>query len=69
MPESISIKVSGMKCGGCENTVSAKLSGLAGVLSVKASHQDKRVEVEYDPSIVDLDEIEEAISEAGFTVE
>ncbi len=69
MSESASITVTGMKCGGCENTVTTKLTALAGVLSVKASHVDKRVDVEFDPAQVDLDDIEDAISEAGFTVE
>lgn len=69
MSESASLTVTGMKCGGCENTVTTKLTALNGVLSVKASHQDKRVDVEFDPAQVNLDDIEDAIAEAGFTVE
>ena len=69
MSETASINVSGMKCGGCENTVNTALSAIDGVLSVKASHQDKKVEVEFDPAKTDLDELEDAISDAGFTVE
>ena len=69
MSESVSLTVIGMKCGGCENTVTAKLTSLAGVLSVKASHQDKRVDVEFDPVEIDLDDIEDAIIDAGFRVE
>lgn len=69
MSETVSINVSGMKCGGCENTVNAALSAIDGVLSVKASHQDKKVDVEFDPDKTDLDELEDAISDAGFTVE
>ena len=69
MSESVTIKVSGMKCGGCENTVNSRLSGIDGILSVAASHQNKLVVVEYDPSKIDLDEIEDTITEAGFSVE
>ncbi len=69
MSESASLTVTGMKCGGCENTVTTKLTALKGVLSVKASHQDKRVDVEYDPAQIDLDDIEDEITDAGFTVE
>ncbi|MCK9608634.1 MAG: cation transporter [Methylomonas sp.] len=69
MSESASINVTGMKCGGCENTVSTALKAIDGVLSVKASHQDKKVDVEFDPSKTDLDEIEDAITDAGFSVE
>ena len=69
MSESASLTVIGMKCGGCENTVVTKLSALSGILSAKASFQNKRVEVEFEPSEIDLDDIEDAITEAGFTVE
>ena len=69
MSESASINVTGMKCGGCENTIKTKLSAIDGVISVEASHQAKRLDVSYDPDKTDLDEIEDAIAEAGFTVE
>lgn len=69
MSETVSINVTGMKCGGCENTVNTALSAIEGVLSAKASHQDKKVDIEFDPAKTDLDELEDAISEAGFTVE
>ncbi len=69
MSESASINVTGMKCGGCENTIKSKLSEIAGVLTVNASHQAKRVDVEFDPEQIDLEEIEDAIMEAGFSVD
>jgi len=69
MTESVSLTVTGMKCGGCENNVTTKLSALSGVISVKASHQAKEVIVEYDPLQIDLDEIEDTILGAGFIVE
>ncbi len=69
MSESATIAVSGMKCGGCENTINTAVSAIDGVLSVKASHQDKKVEVEFDPSKTDIEAVEDAIEDAGFTVE
>jgi copper chaperone len=69
MSESVSINVSGMKCGGCENTLNGKLAAIDGVLSVKSSHVDKRVDVEFDPEKVGIDDIEDAIDDAGFSVE
>ncbi|MDD4914285.1 MAG: heavy-metal-associated domain-containing protein [Methylococcales bacterium] len=69
MSQSISLAVSGMKCGGCENTVASRLSELPGIISVKVSHQDKQVDVEFDPALTDVDQIEDTIIEAGFTVE
>ena len=69
MSKSITFQVSGMKCGGCENTLNTKLSALDGVLSVKTSHQAKQVDVEYNPTEIDPDDIEDAIVDAGFKVE
>lgn len=69
MSESITFTVSGMKCGGCENSLTNKLMALEGVESVLASHQQKRVEVGFDLSKISVDDLEDAISEAGFKVE
>lgn len=69
MTEIATITVTGMRCGGCEHNVTQKLTALAGVLSVKASHQDKQVVVEFDPTQTNLDEIEDTVVNAGYTVE
>lgn len=69
MSESVTLAVTGMKCGGCENTITNKLQTLNGVISVSASHKDEEVEVEFDPATIDLDSIKDSITEAGFTVE
>lgn len=69
MSESVSIAVNGMKCGGCEKTINTAVSAIEGVLSVKSSFQDKRVDVEFDPDVTDLESIEDAIEDEGFSVE
>ncbi|MDP1773127.1 MAG: heavy-metal-associated domain-containing protein [Methylobacter sp.] len=69
MTESVSLTVIGMKCGGCETNVTAKLKAIEGVLSVSASSKDKEVDVEFDAGKTSLDAITDAIIEAGFTVE
>ncbi|MDD5461874.1 MAG: heavy-metal-associated domain-containing protein [Methylococcales bacterium] len=68
MNQSIVITVTGMKCGGCETSVTNKLKAINGVSSVKASHKDNEVIVEFDAEKTSLDIIEDAIAEAGFTV-
>ena len=68
MIESVVLAVDGMKCGGCETNVRAKLEAIEGVLSVKASFKDKEVSVEFDTEQTTLDAIKEAITGAGFTV-
>ncbi|MDD2767541.1 MAG: heavy-metal-associated domain-containing protein [Methylococcus sp.] len=65
---SIELQVTGMKCGGCESTVTKTVTALAGVTAVKASHKENRVEVEYDPAQIDPEAIRKAIAGQGFTV-
>ncbi len=63
------INVKGMKCGGCENQVRDAIMACNGVSQVKASHQTASVEVEYDPTITDLDAVRKAIHSKGYTLE
>ena len=69
MSVSVSFNVSGMKCGGCEASLNSALSALSGVTQVKASHLQKRVDVDFDEQQVSLDAIEDAILDAGFKIE
>ncbi|MGZ4978255.1 MAG: heavy-metal-associated domain-containing protein [Methylobacter sp.] len=69
MTESVSLTVTGMKCGGCEANVTGKLQAIDGVLSVNASSKDNEVNVEFDTEKTSLDVITDAITEAGFIVE
>jgi copper chaperone len=69
MTEFLLLTVSGMKCGGCESNVTAKLKTIEGIKSVKASSQDKEVSIEYDADKTDLNAIKDAIIKAGYTVE
>ena len=66
--EEITLTVTGMTCGGCENAVRRAVSSIAGVASVTASHSDNRVTVEYDSSKADRAAIAQAISRAGYKV-
>ncbi|MGZ5619776.1 MAG: heavy-metal-associated domain-containing protein [Methylobacter sp.] len=69
MTESVSLTVTGMKCGGCEANIMNKLQAIDGVLSVNASSKDKEVNVEFNADKTSVNAISEAITEAGFTVE
>jgi copper chaperone len=69
MTETSVLTVTGLKCGGCENTVKTNLQAVDGVLSVAASFKDNQVTVEFDNEKVNLDAIKSVITQAGFTVE
>ncbi len=62
------LRVTGMTCGGCENAVMRAVRQLPGVSSVTASRQQEHVEVDYDPSQVDLAAIGQKITKLGYQV-
>ncbi|HIL77745.1 MAG: heavy-metal-associated domain-containing protein [Methyloprofundus sp.] len=68
MTTTVKLTVTGMKCGGCENTVKKALTGKEAIVSVDASHADDWVEIEYDETVIDEDAVIEVIEGAGFTV-
>ncbi len=68
MTETVVLKVTGMKCGGCENNVKQKLSELEGITEIKADHKADSVEVSFDASKIDLAAIKQAITDAGYVV-
>ncbi len=63
------LKVDGMSCTGCENTISNAIMQLGGVSNVRADHESGRVEVTFDTTLVDLKSISQAITDKGYTVE
>ena len=69
MTVSVSLNVSGMKCGGCEASLSTALTPLTGVTHFKSSHLQNRVDVEFDDQQISVDDIEDAIVDAGFKLE
>jgi len=66
--ETVTLRVIGMTCGGCENAVKRALGRLEGVSAVTASHVEEKVGVSFDPATVTPDEILARISAIGYTV-
>jgi copper chaperone CopZ len=64
----LTLRVTGMTCGGCENAVKRALGRLEGVSEVTASHVEEKVGVSFDPATVTPDEITARISAIGYTV-
>ena len=69
MTESVSLDVTGMKCGGCEDNVKTKLNAVDGVNSVEASHKENTVTVDFDADNTSVEAITAVITGAGFVVE
>ena len=66
--EKTTLRVEGMSCGHCEAAVQDAVLRLPGIRKVKADSRKKEVALKYDPSQVSLDQISEAIGEAGYEV-
>lgn len=64
----ITLNVTGMKCGGCEKQITEALQATAGVATAQASHKAGTVAVEYDDSKADLEKIKKTIRGKGFEV-
>lgn len=62
------LNVEGMTCGHCKMAVTNALKELDGVKSVEVSVENGKVDVEYDESRVNLDQMKEAIEEQGYDV-
>jgi copper chaperone len=64
----VTLNVTGMTCGGCENSVKRALGRLDGVTEVAASHVDQKVVVTMDAARVSEAQVRERIAACGFSV-
>lgn len=63
------LKVSGMHCSGCANTVENALMDLEGVHQVTVDLEENDVTVTYEDDKVTVEDLEEAIKSSGYTFE
>ncbi len=68
MTTELVLRVEGMTCGGCENSVQTALGEIAGIDQVEADHAQDRVTVAFDPQRVQDGIIRSRIEELGFHV-
>ncbi|GIK37023.1 MAG: copper-translocating P-type ATPase [Chloroflexota bacterium] len=57
-----------MHCGGCENSVKFVLGQLPGVQSVEASHKTQQINLTFDPEILNLEQVHQALDRLGYEV-
>ncbi|MBL4585990.1 MAG: cation transporter [Flavobacteriales bacterium] len=67
--ESITLKITGMTCGGCANYVSIALSEMDGIISEDVSYPGDRNTITFDPDKTSVDKIIAAIEKAGYKAE
>lgn len=64
----ITLNVEGMSCGHCQARIEKALMEIEGIERVEVSLEKAQVAVEYDQEKVGLDQIKEAIEDAGYDV-
>jgi copper chaperone CopZ len=58
-----------INCAGCEQRIDNALRRLNGIQEVKASAQNQRVEVAYDPAQTDAEKVRERLEKLGYQVQ
>jgi Cu+-exporting ATPase len=62
------LKIGGMHCAGCVNSIQGFLSELNGLNKVEVNLATEKAAIEFDPEQIRLDAIEKAIAEIGYKV-
>lgn len=60
------LKIEGMHCTGCSTRLEKVLNNLDGVETAKVSLEEKKATIKYDETKINIENIKEAIEDAGF---
>jgi copper chaperone len=63
------LNVPDISCGHCQATITKALSPLPGVQAVDVDIPTRKVTVEYDPAVVQVDTLKDALAEEDYPVE
>ncbi len=66
--DTVTLVAPDISCGHCVMTIKDEVGALAGIASVEANPDTKRIEIAYDPTQVTLAQIEGVLDEAGYPV-
>ena len=64
--ETLTLKIGGMTCGGCVNSVRKAVGSMGGIGSVKVSLERAEATVVYDPLLSSATAIKTTVRDAGF---
>lgn len=65
----VSLKIKGMHCESCSTRLAKVLNNQDGVEEAKVSLEDAKADIKYDENKIGLDELKEAVSDAGYEAE
>lgn len=66
--ESITLKVKGMTCMGCVNSVTRVLKAAPGVANAQVTLEPAEARLEYDAALTDPQRLKAAVEDAGYEV-
>jgi copper chaperone len=64
----ITLSVPDISCGHCKTSIEGAVNPLTGVAKAEVSIHDRNVDIEYDPSKIELNDIVSAIDDQGYEV-
>lgn len=64
----ITLQVQGMSCGHCVRSIENNVGEIKGVKSITVKLDDGKVEAEFDPSKVTVNDLKNEIEELGYEV-
>lgn len=62
----VNLKIEGMHCTGCSTRLEKVLNNLEGVETAKVSLEEKKATIKYNEEETNIENIKEAIEDAGF---
>lgn len=66
--QTTTIKIKGMTCMGCVNSVKTVLEKVPGINSAEVSLEQAQATIHYEPEKTGADQFKQAIEDAGFEV-
>ncbi len=66
--QNVELKIDGMSCQGCANSVHKALAAVDGVSSVEVAWAEGRARVLFDSRLTDAAALASAVADAGFDV-
>jgi len=64
----ITLQVQGMSCGHCVRSIEDNVGEIKGVKSITVKLDDSKVEAEFDPEKVTVDDLKNEIEDLGYEV-
>jgi len=65
----IELKIKGMQCTGCEQSIEDAILILPGIIKVKADYVKKNLTVEFDDNVVEEKDFQQAIEKKGYDID